>query len=70
MNAQQALAFANSNFEPESAAVGFALEAIGFAEWKSGEMQEGEKAMLHGIQILRTKLVPADPRLPRRAVAI
>ncbi len=63
MNAQQALAFANSNFEPESAAVGFALEAIGFAEWKSGEVQEGEIAMLRGIQILRRKLVPADPRL-------
>jgi hypothetical protein len=62
VTAQQALAFANSNFEPESAAVGFALEAIGFAEWKSGELQEGEKAMLRGIQILRTKLVPADPR--------
>ena len=62
-NAQQALAFANSNFEPESAAVGFALETLGFAEWKSGEVQEGEKAMLRGIQILRIKLVPADPRL-------
>ena len=62
VTAQQALAFANSNFEPDSAAVGFALEAIGFAEWKRGELQEGEKAMLRGIQILRTKLVPADPR--------
>jgi hypothetical protein len=62
-SAQQALAFANSNFEPESAAVGFALETLGFAEWKSGEVQEGAKAMLRGIQILRTKLVPADPRL-------
>jgi hypothetical protein len=62
-SAQQALAFANSNFEPESAVVGFALETLGFAEWKSGEVQEGEKAMLRGIQILRTKLVPADPRL-------
>ncbi len=26
--------------------------------------------MLHGIQILRTRLVPADPRLARRAAAI
>jgi len=63
MSAQQAMAFANSNFEPESAAVGFALEALGFAEWKSGAVEDGEKAMLHGIQILRAKLAPADPRL-------
>lgn len=62
-SAQQALAFANSNFEPESAAVGFALETVGFVEWKTGEVQESEKAMVRGIQILRTKLVPADPRL-------
>ena len=63
MSAQQAVAFANTHFEPESAAVAFALETLGFAEWKNGAVQDGEKAMLHGIQILRTKLVPADPRL-------
>jgi hypothetical protein len=63
MSAQQAIAFANSNFEPESAAVGFALGALGFAEWKSGAVEDGEKAMLHSIQVLRTKLAPADPRL-------
>jgi tetratricopeptide (TPR) repeat protein len=62
-SAQQALAVANSRFEPGSAAAGFALETLGFAEWKTGDVQEGEKAMLRGIQILRTKLVPADPRL-------
>jgi tetratricopeptide (TPR) repeat protein len=62
-SAQQALAFSRSNFEPESAAVAFALETLGFAEWKTGSVQEGEKSMLRGIQILRTKLVPADPRL-------
>jgi tetratricopeptide (TPR) repeat protein len=62
-SAQQGLAFANSHFEPGSAPVGFALETLGFAEWKTGAVQEGEKAMLRGIQILRTKLVPADPRL-------
>ncbi len=63
MSAQQAVAFANSHFEPESSAVGFALETLGFAEWKNGAVQDGEKAMLHGIQILKTTLVPADPRL-------
>ena len=63
MSAQQAVAFANTHFEPESSAVGFALETLGFAEWKNGAVQDGEKAMLHGIQILRTKLAPADPRL-------
>jgi hypothetical protein len=62
-SAQQALTFANTNFEPESAAVGFSLETLGFAEWKTGAVQEGDKAMVRGIQILRTKLVPADPRL-------
>jgi hypothetical protein len=63
MSAQQGVAFANRHFEPESAAVGFALGALGFAEWKSGPVEDGEKAMQHGIQILRTKLAPADPRL-------
>jgi tetratricopeptide (TPR) repeat protein len=63
MNAEQAVAFANKNFESESAASGFALETLGFAEWKSGATQDGEKAMLQAIQILRTKLPPADPRL-------
>jgi hypothetical protein len=62
-SAQQGFAFVNSNFVSESVAVGFALETLGFAEWKTGAGQEGEKAMLHGIQILRKELVPADPRL-------
>jgi tetratricopeptide (TPR) repeat protein len=63
MSAQQALAFANKRFEAESAAIGFALGALGFAEWKNGEAKDGEKDMLHGIQILRAKLAPVDPRL-------
>ena len=63
MSAQQALAFANEHFEPGSAAVGFAQGALGLAEWKSGAVQDGEKDMLHGIQILRTTLAPTDPRL-------
>lgn len=62
-SAKEALTVANSRFEPGSAAVGFALETLGYAEWKTGEVQEGEKAMLRGIQILRAKLVPSDPRL-------
>jgi tetratricopeptide (TPR) repeat protein len=63
VSAEQAVAFANRNFGSESAADGFALETLGFAEWKNGATQDGEKAMLHSIQILRTKLAPADPRL-------
>ena len=70
MSAQQAVAFANKNFEPESAAVGFALETLGFAEWKTGAVEDGEKAMLHGIQILRTKLAPADPRVAGALLAL
>jgi tetratricopeptide (TPR) repeat protein len=63
MNADQAVDYAHKNSEPESAADGFALETLGFAKWKSGARQDGEKAMLQALQILRTKLAPADPRL-------
>jgi tetratricopeptide (TPR) repeat protein len=63
ISAQQAVAFANANFGSESAAAGFALETLGFAEWKTGAKQDGEKAMLQAIQILRTRMAPADPRL-------
>jgi tetratricopeptide (TPR) repeat protein len=63
VNAEQAVDFARKNSEPESVADGFALETLGFAKWKSGERQEGEKAMFQAIQMLRTKLTPADPRL-------
>jgi tetratricopeptide (TPR) repeat protein len=63
MNAKQAVAFANIHFQPESTARGFALETLGFAEWKNGAPQDGEKTMLQSIQLLRTGLAPADPRL-------
>lgn len=63
MSAEQAVAFANKNFGSESVAAGGALGALGFAEWKAGAMQDGEKTMLQSIQILRTKMAPADPRL-------
>jgi tetratricopeptide (TPR) repeat protein len=63
VSAAQAVAFASKRFEPDSAAAGFALETLGFAQWKSGAAQDGEKAMLQGIQILRTKLAADDPRL-------
>ena len=63
INAKQALAFANTNFQSYSTAHGFALETLGFAEWKSGSPQDGERNMLQSIQLLRTGLAPADPRL-------
>jgi tetratricopeptide (TPR) repeat protein len=63
ISAQRALAYANKNFESDSAAVGFALETLGFAEWKTGALDDGEKAMLRGIQILKAKLAPTDPRV-------
>jgi tetratricopeptide (TPR) repeat protein len=63
MNAKQAVDFAQKNSESGSVADGFALETLGFAEWKNGTKQDGEKAMLQALQILRTKLAPADPRL-------
>jgi tetratricopeptide (TPR) repeat protein len=63
MNAKQAVAFADTHFQSESTAHGFALETLGFAEWKSGAPQDGEKTMLQSIQLLRAGLSPADPRL-------
>jgi tetratricopeptide (TPR) repeat protein len=62
-SAEQAVAFANKTFEPESVAAGFALETLGFAKWKSGLLQDAEKDMLQAIQILKTKLAADDPRL-------
>jgi tetratricopeptide (TPR) repeat protein len=62
-NAELAVAFANQNYEPESAALGFAQEALGFAEWKTGATQDAERVILQAIQQLRKSLAPADPRL-------
>lgn len=62
-NAKQAVAFASKNFHSSSAAYGFALETLGFAEWKTGSPQDGERTMQQSIQLLRTRLAPADPRL-------
>jgi tetratricopeptide (TPR) repeat protein len=62
-NAEGAVAFAHKKYEPESAAQGFAHEALGFAEWKTGATQEADTTMLHAIQELRKSLAPNDPRL-------
>jgi tetratricopeptide (TPR) repeat protein len=62
-SAEQSVAYANRMFEPESAAQGFALEALGFAKWKSGSRQEGEKAMLQALKIIKANLAADDPRL-------
>jgi tetratricopeptide (TPR) repeat protein len=62
-SAQQGIDFAYKRFDRESAAIGFALETLGYAQWQTGSIQEGEKTMLRGIGILRATLVPADPRL-------
>lgn len=62
-NARQAVAFANKKFGSEPVASGFALQTLGFAEWKSGETQAAERDMLRAIQLLRASLVPGDPRL-------
>jgi tetratricopeptide (TPR) repeat protein len=63
MNAKQAVAFANRNFESESVANGFALESLGFAQWKTGASQDAERNMLQALQILRARLSATDPRL-------
>jgi tetratricopeptide (TPR) repeat protein len=63
VTAKQAVAFAHTQFPSDPTAEGFALETLGFAEWKNGAPQDGEKTMLHSIQLLREGLAPADPRL-------
>jgi tetratricopeptide (TPR) repeat protein len=60
---RRAVAFAERSFPQESAAVGFALETLGHAEWKRGAKAEGERHMQEAIRILRSRLAPADPRL-------
>ena len=63
ITAKQAVAFARTQFPSDPTAEGFALETLGFAEWKNGAPQDGEKTMLQSIQLLREGLAPADPRL-------
>ena len=63
ISAKQTVAFANKNFESASAANGFALETLGFAEWKTGALQDGERDMRQAVQILRTRLSANDPRV-------
>lgn len=62
-SAQQAVVFAHENFESGSPARGFALETLGFAEWKSGATQDAQRDMLQAVQILQAELASADPRL-------
>jgi tetratricopeptide (TPR) repeat protein len=62
-SAQQAVTFANQSYGSDSAPAGFALETLGFAEWRNGDPQDGEKAMVQSIHLLQAQLKPADPRL-------
>jgi tetratricopeptide (TPR) repeat protein len=62
-SAQQAFQYASAHFQPDSAAVGFSLQTLGFAEWKNGDPEEGGKTMQRALKILRSKLVPSDRRL-------
>jgi tetratricopeptide (TPR) repeat protein len=62
-SAQQAFDFANAHFEQDSPAIGFSLQTLGYAQWKSGEADEGGKTMQRALVILRSRLVPSDPRL-------
>jgi tetratricopeptide (TPR) repeat protein len=60
MNAKQAVAFANKNCESEPVANGFALQTLGFAEWKTGALQDGERAMLQYQAYLTEAHRPAE----------
>jgi tetratricopeptide (TPR) repeat protein len=61
--AQQAFNFAGTHFEPDTPAIGFALQTLGYAQWKNGDPEEGGKTMQRGLVILRSKLAPTDRRL-------
>jgi tetratricopeptide (TPR) repeat protein len=63
LSAQQAFYFAESHFEPGSAAIGFTLQTLGYARWKHGEYKEGGETMESGLRILRSRLAASDPRL-------
>jgi tetratricopeptide (TPR) repeat protein len=63
LSAQQAFDFANSHFDPGSAAIGFTLQTLGYARWKHGEYKEGGETMERGLRILRSRLAETDPRL-------
>ena len=60
-NAEQAFAIVRTGHQPDSLPVGHTLMALGFAKWKMGENQDAEKAMLQGIQIIRTLNAPGNP---------
>lgn len=62
-SAVRALDFANTHFEPDSPAIGFSLQALGYVQWKSGQAELGGKTMQRGLAILRSTLVASDPRL-------
>lgn len=54
-DAQRSLAVARTFFGDESALTAHAWMAIGFAEWKQGRLEEAERAMRLGIQMIKTK---------------
>lgn len=54
-DAQRSLTLARSSFGDESAPVAHAWLAIGFAEWKQGKLDEADRAMRLGVQMIKTQ---------------
>lgn len=62
-DAQLAIDTVRGSFPPDSIPAGQALMAIGFAQWKSGDNQQAEQAMLQGIRVIKTQGLAGNPLL-------
>lgn len=56
--AQRSLSMARSSFGEESRAVAHALMAAGFAEWKLGRLDDADRTMRTGIQMMKAQEGP------------
>jgi len=56
-DAQRSLNLARSSFGEESEATGHSLMAVGFAEWKLGELSEADGTMRSAIRMLKAQEV-------------
>jgi tetratricopeptide (TPR) repeat protein len=62
-DAEQAMAIARTGFQPDSVPAAHIWLALGLAQWKTGAVEDADTSMRRGIEILRTRMSPADPLL-------
>lgn len=60
-DAERALVIARAAFQPDSLQIGLILVALGFAQWNTGQTQDAERSILHGIEIIKNQTAPGDP---------